>query len=127
MKNNLLFISFCILMCVHLCSCDATPNAYLKHSLVKSEKIAEDCSNYDPKFSMVSNIVGERYEFQKCLNATYDGHYTAERKGDTVEVNFTKAEGPQALYKITFDIDTWPRYNYLTIDGNTIRIIPAGN
>jgi hypothetical protein len=107
-------------------SCDSKPEAYLNHSIEKPEKIG-DCSNYDPKYSMISNIIGERYEFQKCLQSNYNAKYNIERKGDTVVVSFPKGNGPSALYKITLNIDTYPRYNFLTIDGNTVRIIPAGN
>src|SRR5215213_6995557 len=125
-KNRIVFY-LSLFLALHLYSCDATPEPYLKHSMQKPEKLAGNCNDYDPKFTMVSNVIGERYEFQKCLHATYDGHYTAERKGDTVEVKFQKLAGPEALYKITLDINTYPRYNYLTIDGNTFGIIPAGN
>jgi hypothetical protein len=94
---------------------------------VKADQVAGSCEAYNAGFKMVSNIVGERYEFQKCLHATYDGLYTAETKGDTVEVQFAKAEGPQALYNITLDIDAWPRYHFLTIDETTFAIIPTQN
>ena len=107
-------------------SCDTKTEPYLKHSIEKPEKIG-DCSSYDPKYSMTSNIIGERYEFQKCLQANYDAQYKIERKGDTVAVSFPKSDGPSALFKIILNIDTYPRYNYLSIDGNTVRIIPAGN
>ena len=81
----------------------------------------------DPKFSMVSNIIGERYTFQKCLPVDFKGSYLAERKGDSVIVAFEKQDGPTALFNIILDINTRPRYNYLTIDGNTFQIVPAGN
>lgn len=115
------------LVLLALAACNIKQDPYLNHKLAKSEKLATGCEAYNAKFSMVSNIVGERYQFQKCLHATYDGHYTAKRSGDTVVVNFTKTAGPEALYNITLDIDAYPRYNFLTIDGNTFTIIPAAN
>ena len=107
--------------------CTSETKPYFKHSLQKYEKIEEGCANLDPKFSMVSNIIGERYTFQKCLPADFKGSYLAERKGDSVIVAFEKQDGPTALFNIIIDINTQPRYNYLTIDGNTFQIVPAGN
>src|SRR5688572_29741694 len=126
MKNNYSYILFVFTtMLVIACSSETKP--YFKHSLHKYEKIEEGCANLDPKFSMVSNIIGERYTFQKCLPASYKGSYLAERKGDSVIIAFEKQDGPTALFNIILDINTQPRYNYLTIDGNTFQIVPAGN
>jgi hypothetical protein len=117
---------FIFLALIGAFSCDTKSKPYLNHSIEKPEKIADDCSGYDPKINMVSNIIGERYEFQKCLHGNYEGEYKIARKADTVDVSFPGGP-PAALYKIVLNIDTYPRYNYLTIDGNTVRIIPAGN
>lgn len=108
-------------------ACNTATKPYFKHSLAKYEKVSEGCINVDPKFSMVSNIVGERYTFQKCLPVSYKGNYMAERKGDSVIIAFEKADGPTAVFDISLDINTYPRYNFLTIDGNTVMIVPAGN
>lgn len=112
---------------VVLFSCTAKQEAYLNHKLVKAEKLAEDCNAYNGAFKMESTIIGERYQFQKCLHTTYDGKYTAKRKGDTVELRLSVVEGPQALYNITVDIDAYPRYHFLTIDGTTFAIVPTQN
>ncbi len=125
--NKPINYTLCLLLCFAIATCNIKQDPYLNHKLVKAEKLSASCYEYTPKFSMVSNIVGERYTFQKCLHATYDGQYTAERRGDTVVVNFTKAAGPEALYNITLDVDAYPRYNFLTIDGTTFTIIPAAN
>ena len=116
-----------VFACILMIACTSETKPYFKHSLHKYEKLNDGCANMDPKFSMVSNIIGERYTFQKCLPASYKGSYLAERKGDSVIIAFEKQDGPTALFNIILDINTQPRYNYLTIDGNTFQIVPAGN
>jgi hypothetical protein len=118
---------FLFLVLTFVSSCTSEEGPYLKHELHAYEKLGENCAAYDPKFSMVSNIIGERYEFQKCLPVDYKGSYQAERKGDSVVINFPKSTGTSALYKIILDINTHPRYKSLVIDGESFTIIPAGN
>ena len=109
-----------------LSACDVTPDPYLKHDM-KWEKIAGDCNSLDPNLGVVSNIIGERYEFQICLEANYKGEYRVERRGDTVDVRFHRAGiSVESLYKITLDINTHPRYNFLSIDGSTFVIVARG-
>jgi hypothetical protein len=94
------------------------------------KKINSDCAAQDPGYKMNSNLNGERYEFQECLDSDFDGNnYTAERKGDTVVVSFTSAmkKKSKSLFAITLDIDTYPRYNFMTIGDYTFAIVPAGN
>ena len=93
---------------------------YLKSDM-KFEKIG-DCRNIDSKISIVANTIGERYELQECLHAGFNGQYTAVRRGDTVDVQFEKKDGPTALYKITLDINTRPQYNFLTVNGTTSKV-----
>ncbi len=50
------------LLIVTLSSCS---NSFINHSL-KAEKIG-DCNNENVPVKMISNINGERYEFQYCL------------------------------------------------------------
>ena len=126
MKNRVKYI-IVVFACILMIACTSETKPYFKHSLHKYEKLNDGCANMDPKFSMVSNIIGERYTFQKCLPASYKGSYLAERKGDSVIIAFEKQDGPTALFNIILDINTQPRYNYLTIDGNTFQIVPAGN
>jgi hypothetical protein len=75
---------------------------------------------------MVSNVAGERYEFEKCLDAHFSKDMLkVSRQGDTVLVRFPKATGQTVLDKITLDIDSYPRYNFITIDDETIDVIPS--
>jgi hypothetical protein len=75
---------------------------------------------------MVSNVAGERYEFEKCLGANFTKDMmSVSRKGDTVLVQFPKAAAQTVLNKITLDIDSYPRYNFITIDDETFNVIPA--
>lgn len=101
---------------------------YLHHKL-KFEKVAANCSGEQQSFQMNSNINGERYEFNKCLPENFaKEQMTIARQGDTVVVHF---EGPakderQSEFHVVLDIDTYPRYNFLTIDGDTFIIVPTG-
>jgi hypothetical protein len=47
------------------------------------------------------------------------------RQGDTVVVQFPRTGGKAVLNKITLDIDSYPRYNFITIDDQTIDVIPS--
>jgi len=106
-------------------ACETKP--YLKHE-IKFKKIREDCNGMDAAFRMNSNINGERYEFQRCLDTDFSkDKFQSLRRGDTVELHFDRTGTQQALYDIIIDIDSYPRYNFLTIDGETFPIIPAGN
>ena len=113
-----------IFLLVCLISCKTEP--FLKHSM-KFEKVSEDCSGISNKFKMNSNLNGERYEFQLCLDSDFQkGQLTSIRQGDTVVLKFERKNAKQALYDIIVDVDSYPRYNFLTIDDNTFLIVPAG-
>jgi hypothetical protein len=104
-------------------SCNRKP--FVDHKL-KFEKISDNCENLKPSFRMVSNVAGERYEFEKCLDANFTKDMMkVSRQGDTVLVQFPKNGGHGVLNKITLDIDSYPRYNFITIDDQTIDVIPS--
>lgn len=114
-----------IIICVSFAviSCNRTP--FVRHKL-KFEKISDNCENLKPSFRMVSNVAGERYEFEKCLNANFSKDMMkVSRQGDTVLVRFPKATSQKVLDKITLDIDSYPRYNFITIDDETFNVIPS--
>ena len=104
-------------------SCNRKP--FVDHKL-KFEKISDNCENLKPAFRMVSNVAGERYEFEKCLDANFTKDMMiVSRQGDTVFVQFPKHGDHSVLNKITLDIDSYPRYNFITIDDQTINVIPS--
>ena len=104
-------------------SCNRKP--FVDHKL-KFEKISDNCENLKPSFRMVSNVAGERYEFEKCLDANFTKDMMmVSRQGDTVLVQFPKHSDHSVLNKITLDIDSYPRYNFITIDDQTINVIPS--
>ena len=108
-----------------IAGCKTKP--FLKHDL-KFEKIAVNCDQMNASFKMNSNLNGERYEFQRCLDADFQKEeFTSVRQGDTVILKFERKNSKQALYNIIVDIDSYPRYNFLTIDDNTFSIKPAEN
>lgn len=118
MKYTILFA-----MLVSLFSCSTKPHIKAK---LKSEKIQGDCAKPDPAFSMNSNINGERYEFQDCLNSDFDGkNFTTDRKGDTVLILLPRNAASRSLYQLTLDLDVYPRYHFLTIGENTYIIASA--
>lgn len=106
-------------------SCKDQP--YLHHKL-QFEKIADSCSSVSQKFEMNSNINGERYEFNKCLPDNFaKDQMSIARQGDTVVVHFESANSnvKQSAFHIILDVDAYPRYNFLTIDGDTFIIVPT--
>ncbi len=108
---------------VTLVSCDRKP--FVEHKLAL-EKKGDDCSKWQGAFRMNSNFGGERFEFEKCLPVDKAKDLVTERHGDTVLVQFPKAgAGVNALYQVTLDIDSYPKYNFITIDGDTYAIAPA--
>jgi hypothetical protein len=120
--NKIIISLSAILM---LASCETKP--YVKHK-VKLEKISDDCSGVSQQFQLNSNILGERYEFNKCLHENFSKeHVTSERQGDTVVIRFEKRGRhiKSSEFHIILDIDAYPRYNFLTIDGETFAIVPA--
>src|SRR5215468_2620180 len=103
---------FCL--CVIAVACNRKP--FVNHKL-KFEKISDNCENLKPSFRMVSNVAGERYEFDKCLNANFKKEMlNVSRQGDTVVVEFPRADAQSVLFKITLDVDSYPRYNFITVD-----------
>ncbi len=118
-------ISAAFFASVLLPACNRQP--YVEHK-VSLEKKADDCIGIQPAFRLTSNFGGERYEFEKCLPAAYDkSMIVSERKGDTVVVHFKLPERLQepARYAVVMDIDSYPVYNFITIDGETYPIRPT--
>lgn len=110
---------------IFLISCERKP--FVEHKL-KFEKVSDDCQEQQSYFRMNSNFGGERYEFEKCLPADFkDEQLSSERQGDTVLVRFkTAAVNPaNKVYHITLDIDSYPVYHFVTIDGDTYSISAA--
>jgi hypothetical protein len=108
-----------------LAACDRKP--FVEHKL-KFEKTSNGCSETPPSFKMNSNFGGERYEFGKCLPADFSKEQmTTSRHGDTVVVSFKKPATGQAkaIFNIILDIDSYPKYNFITIDEDTYAIVSS--
>ena len=87
--------------------------------------MSDDCKDQQSYFRMNANFGGERFEFEKCLGADFKkDHMTTERKGDTVLVNFKSpsSDTGNKVYHITLDIDSYPGYHYIAIDGDVYTI-----
>lgn len=106
--------------------CETKP--FTKHEL-KFSRVKDDCQGMSAAFKMNSNLNGERYEFQRCLDEDFSASQLESiRQGDTVVLKFTRTPGKkQAMYDLIVDVDSYPRYNFLTIDGETFTIIPTSN
>ena len=118
--NKAIFIGLLFFICAN---CNSEP--YAKHKL-KTEKLPGDCNKLNPYFRLVSNIGGERFEFEKCLDAAFnENSMKVLRQGDTVVVSFEQPAGKTSLYKVTLDIDSYPRYNFITVDGETFIVSTA--
>ena len=73
---------------------------------------------------MISNINGERYKFDCCMDDDFSiKSYAVERKGDSIIVSFPKTPGKkQAEYNLILDIDAKPGYQYIILDGQELTV-----
>jgi len=102
-------------------SCNRKP--FVKAKL-KFEKIADNCNSPKNYFHVEEGFAGERYEFERCLPESFTkDQMTATRQGDTVVINFSRPAGKNVLYKMTVDIDSYPKYRFVTVDGETFMVI----
>lgn len=102
-------------------ACDFKSKPYLKHEL-KYDKVAGDCYGMSDAVSIDANTIGERYIFNECLNASFNGSYAAERRGDTVIVRIGEASQVRSVFRITLDINTRPTYHFIDINGKTMAV-----
>ena len=103
---------------VLLSSCS---NSFINHDL-KVERIG-DCAQQQQPVRIESNINGERYEFNYCLEDGYNGKdYTVERKGDSLVVSFPKASSKTVMYKLTLDIDAKPNYHHILLGDKLVDV-----
>jgi hypothetical protein len=110
-----------VLLCLAALSCKTKP--FVKHSL-SFEKIGDRCEGGAASVSMNSNLNGERYELQSCLDADFKKEQiTSYQLNDTtVVLKFIRKNSKQALYKLTIDVDAYPRYSLLILDEDTIHM-----
>jgi hypothetical protein len=116
-----------ILLMTIFFSCDRQP--FVEHK-IKEEKLNDDCRGLSPSFRITANFGGERFEFDKCLPASFNKDLVkASRHGDTVLVEFPRPQQgePVAGYRIILDIDSYPVYRVLTIDNDSYNITVTGN
>jgi len=107
-----------IVVAVLLASCS---DSFVNHEL-KFEKFG-DCRTMETPIGIESNINGERYQFEQCMDDGFTGkEYTVERRADSLFVNFPKSGAKQARFKVTIDIDAKPAYHYISFDGRPVLI-----
>ena len=112
---------FLLLALFFVFGCKTKP--YVKHSL-EFEKLSDQCTGQQPGISMNSNLNGERFEFQSCLDADFKKEQlTSVQQNDTIVIlKFERKNTKQSLYKLTIDLDAYPRYSLLILDGDTIHM-----
>ena len=117
-----------IVLCFFMAVMGCSRKPFVEHK-VDFETVANDCSEKQSYFRMNSNFGGERFEFEKCLTPDFKKEQvTSSRQGDTVLVNFPQpAASGNVVYHITLDIDSYPQYNFVTIDGDTYQIAHSKN
>jgi hypothetical protein len=107
-----------IIVAVLLASCS---DSFVNHEL-KFEKFG-DCRTMETPIGIESNINGERYQFEQCMDDGFTGkEYTVERRADSIFVNFPKSGAKQGRFKITIDIDAKPAYHYIAFDGRAVLV-----
>ena len=111
-----------LIVAILLSSCS---NSFINQKL-QSEKLGP-CTNEMPPVKMISNINGERYEFNYCLDEDFDGkNFTIVRSGDSLLVQFPAATKKTAQFKLTLDIDAKPAYHHIKLgDQQTITVVPT--
>lgn len=103
------------------------PESYLKHSIDYS-RVSDRCDQIPATFKVSANFGRQRFEFAKCLPADFSKkQLQVERKGDTILVLFPPPVDNRALFDIKLDIESHPRYQYLSVDGETYTIIFPDN
>ncbi len=113
-------ISFCSILFL-LAACETEP--YIKHDL-QFEKIADNCDNVNPGVKMISNIAGERFEFEACLPVGFSKEQlTVTKTGDSAFVN--QPDDGTVAYKLMLDVKSYPKYTSITIGGETYHIAPV--
>ncbi len=113
-----------ILTSVIIFSLSSCSNSFINHRM-NAEKIGA-CNQQTVPVKMISNINGERYEFNYCLDEDFNGkNYSIERKGDSLLLKFPAATKKTALYKLTLDIDAKPAYHHIVLGDQTLEIVTA--
>ncbi len=108
-----------VIICCLFFSCS---DSFINHDL-KFEKVGE-CSKERGPIEMISNINGERYKFDCCMDDDFSiKNYAVKRKGDSIIVSFPKTPGKkQAEYNLILDIDAKPGYQYIILDGQELTV-----
>lgn len=113
---------FALATLLFLQACKTSPHVTCDLEFTKA---GDDCSQAGAGIKMNSNLNGERYEFQRCLDADFSkDNMHCEQRGNVVEVRFDRRNSRQVLFNLVLDLDAYPRYDTLIIDGTPIGIKP---
>ena len=117
------YLKFGMIICLSmLFSCEWSTKPYIEHEL-EYKKIGEGC-RVKEGFKITSNTNGERYELEECLDEDFNkDKLVVERKSDTVVISYKDEKKAKASFALTIDIDTYPRYNYITIGSGTYQVV----
>lgn len=115
-----------VLLLTFLFSCTAKP--YINQSL-QAEKTG-NCSQPLSPVKMNSNINGERYVFDYCGADGFDAKkYALIRNGDSLILTLPAPARNEksVLYKLTLDVDAYPKYTHIKLGDQVMDIIPSAN
>lgn len=121
-------MKYCAILLVAALSfvaCKTEP--YLK-SKAEVKELSQNCTTEAPNFRMISNIGGDRYEFRRCLPVGFTAEQIeVTRQGDSLLVKFKneEAKGKRNLQMCTLDIDSYPRYHFITVGDETFQIVTS--
>lgn len=116
-------MSICLLL-ITLAACKTEP--YIKHDL-DIKKLADNCDQVNASVKMISNIAGERFEFEACLPADFSAdQLTVTKNGDDAFVNIPgNGKAATTAFKLVLDVKAYPKYKTITIGGETYHIAPV--
>ena len=113
------FITLALIALLSSCS-----DSFINHTLT-AERTGE-CNQQRQAVRMISNINGERYEFEYCLDEGFNGRdYKLERKGDSLVLSFPGHSAKMAMYKLTLDIDAKPAYHHILLGDQIVEVVGA--
>ena len=115
---------FIIVISLLMLACDVSTKPYLKHEVELS--YATGSCNEKTAMRVETNIIGERYHFQDCLQPGFSAkEVQVQRRGDTVAILYGRQSNTGQLVNFIVAIQTHPRYHFININGQTFPVVTA--
>jgi len=119
-------IAAIILLVVCISACKQDP--YMNVSF-RVDEVSNNCSDQKDFFRSHSNIGGEHYEFDACLDKGFDAkECKVNRSNDTLIVVLPQRQSDvSALYNISLEIDTYPGYKHIKVRDHVFDVTTVRN